>query len=124
ARSFETVVAVAASLGRTLAEVPQQHRAAAPRRLDQHRQRIEAGALAGLPALVDLTDPLPSLGEVAGSPQHHGNSWIAVASGSPGLLVISFDRLRDAGMRDEAHVRLVDAHAEGDRGDDHHVLAG
>src|SRR5690606_31616621 len=80
ARSFETVVAVAASLGRILAEVPQQHRAAAPRRLDQHRQRVEAGALAGLPALVDLTDSLPSLGEVAGGPQHHGNSWIAVAS--------------------------------------------
>ena len=27
-------------------------------------------------------------------------------------------------MGDEAHVGLVDSHAEGDRRDDHHVLAG
>ena len=42
--------------------------------------------------------------------------------GAAGLLVISLDRLGDAGMGDEAHVGLVDAHAEGDRRDDHHVL--
>jgi hypothetical protein len=48
---------------------------------------------------------------------------LAVAAGAPGLLIIGLDRLGQAGMRDEADVGLVDAHAEGDRRDHHHVLA-
>src|SRR5690554_5866094 len=96
AGSFETVVAVAASLWRILAEVPQQYRSPASRCLDQHRQRIEAGPLARLPALVDLAEPLPRLGEVAGGPQHHCDARIAVAPGTTGLLVIGLDRLRNS----------------------------
>ena len=38
-----------------------------------------------------------------------------VAAGAADLLVVALDRLRQVGMDDEAHVRLVDAHAEGDR---------
>src|SRR5439155_14013425 len=41
-----------------------------------------------------------------------------VASGSAGLLVVGFEVLRCVEMRDEADIRLVDAHAEGDGGDD------
>ena len=40
----------------------------------------------------------------------------AVASGAADLLVVGLDRRRHVGMDDEAHVRLVDAHAEGDGG--------
>jgi hypothetical protein len=47
---------------------------------------------------------------------------VAVAAGAAGLLIISLDRFRQPGMGDEAHVRLVDAHAEGDRRHHHHVF--
>ena len=43
----------------------------------------------------------------------------AVAAGAPGFLLIVLERSRRAGMHDEPHVRAVDAHAEGDRRDDH-----
>jgi hypothetical protein len=39
----------------------------------------------------------------------------AVAAGTPGLLVIAFDVLGQIVVYDVTHVRLVDAHAEGDR---------
>ena len=42
----------------------------------------------------------------------------AVAPGAAGFLVIGLDALRQVEMRDEAHVRFVDAHAEGDGGND------
>ena len=43
----------------------------------------------------------------------------AVAAGTSRLLVVSFERLRDVVVDHIAHVGLVDAHTEGDRGDDH-----
>ena len=46
-------------------------------------------------------------------------TFAAVAAGTPRLLVIAFERLGDVVMDDIAHVGLVDAHAESDRGDDH-----
>ena len=50
-------------------------------------------------------------------------SFAAVAAGTAGLLVISFDALRDVVVYHEAHVALVDTHAEGDGGhDDIHLL--
>ena len=42
----------------------------------------------------------------------------AVAPGAPRLLVVSFQALGDVVVDDEAHVGLVDAHAEGDGGHD------
>jgi hypothetical protein len=47
----------------------------------------------------------------------------AVAAGAAGLLVVGLDALRQVQVGDEAHVRLVDAHAEGDGGDDDDALA-
>ena len=49
-------------------------------------------------------------------------SGAPVAAGASGLLIVSFDALGQIEMRDEAHVRLVDAHAERDGGDDHHAV--
>ena len=43
----------------------------------------------------------------------------AVTAGTARLLIIPLQRLGDVIMDDVAHVGLVDAHAEGDRGDDH-----
>ena len=43
----------------------------------------------------------------------------AVTAGAARLLIIPLQRLGDVVMDDVAHVGLVDAHAEGDRGDDH-----
>src|SRR3546814_18401906 len=46
----------------------------------------------------------------------------AVAAGTAGCLVVALDRLGQVEVGDEAYVGLVDAHAEGDGGDDHHAL--
>ena len=43
----------------------------------------------------------------------------SVAAGAAGFLVVALDVLRHVVVHDEAHVRFVDAHAEGDRGDDY-----
>src|SRR3546814_3446473 len=47
---------------------------------------------------------------------------VAVAPRAPGFLIIALDRLRQAGMGDEADVGLVDPHAEGNRRGDDPVL--
>ena len=61
------------------------------------------------------------------SPQAVGHPRVggqAVAAGAAGLLVIALDALRQVEVRDEAHVGLVDAHAERDgRDHDDAVLA-
>src|SRR3546814_9558151 len=62
--------------------------------------------------------------------QHHvaqalaepGVGRFAVAAGTAGFLVVALDRLGQVEVGDEAYVGLVDAHAEGDGGDDHHAL--
>jgi hypothetical protein len=61
-------------------------------------------------------------GEILRAPEQPGLGRLAVAPGAAGLLVISLDRLGEAGMGDEAHVGLVDAHSEGDGRDHHHVF--
>ena len=48
----------------------------------------------------------------------------AVATGAANLLVVRLDAARKVGMEDVAHVRLVDAHPEGDGRDDHHPGLG
>ena len=67
----------------------------------------------------------PALLHDVAEPVHHpGVGGRTVAAGAAGLLVIALDALRQVEVRHEAHVGLVDAHAEGD-GRDHHdaVLA-
>ncbi len=78
----------------------------------------------GLPGQLDLGDALARPDEVFRSPEQGRDRRVAVASGAAALLIIALDRLGQAGMDDEAHVRLVDPHAEGNRRDHHHLLAG
>ena len=67
----------------------------------------------------------------AGRDGDPAEAWLAyglgrfpVAPGAPRLLVVALDRLGQVQVGDEAHVRLVDAHAEGDgRDHDDPVLA-
>ena len=48
----------------------------------------------------------------------------AVAAGAADLLVVGFDGAGEGDVDDGADVGLVDAHAEGDGGDDDFELAG
>ncbi len=65
-----------------------------------------------------LRDPLPQLDDVLQAVGEPGVGREAVAAGAASLLIICLDRLRQVEVRDEPHVRLVDAHAERDGGDD------
>ena len=51
-----------------------------------------------------------------------GIRGLAVAPGAPGFLVVRLHGLGQIEVRDEADIRLVDAHAEGNRGDHDHAL--
>ena len=53
---------------------------------------------------------------------HPGVGRQAVAAGAAGLLVVALDVLGQVEVGDEAHVGLVDAHAEGDGGDHHDAV--
>ena len=62
--------------------------------------------------------------DVLQAPRHPRFGGLAVAAGAAGFLVVAFDRARQIDVRDEAHVGLVDAHAEREGGDhDDAVLA-
>ena len=62
-----------------------------------------------------LRDPLALCDDVAEAIGHPGIGGLAVAARAARLLVVGLDGFRQAQMRDEAHIRFVDAHAEGDR---------
>src|ERR1700674_3691174 len=51
--------------------------------------------------------------------EHQAFGGIAVATSTAGLLVVTLDILGQLVVDDEANVRLVDAHPEGDRRADH-----
>ncbi len=119
----QAIVAIAAVFDEVFAEMLQQDATPAARRLDQRPQRGQPRPLAGLPLRLDLADPLARTREILRAPEQMRHRRIAVASCTAGFLIIGLDRFRQAGMRDEADVGLVDAHAERDRGADHHVFA-
>ncbi len=103
-----------------LGESGEQGLAPAARRLAEGEQRVELAPLHALSlgrrvAPLDLALAQHDVG-VAEEGQRIGGQ--AIAAGAADLLVIGLDALRQVGMADEAHVLLVDAHAEGDGGDD------
>ena len=114
------VVAVSAVvLAIFLAEIVQQRLAAAHRTLgigDRLLQEQFPDLLFGDGfALHELFEFLNILVAVKGQ----AVALAAVTSGASCLLVVSFERLRDVVVDHVTHVGLVDAHAEGDRGDNH-----
>ena len=57
--------------------------------------------------------------DVAGAVQQQTKGGLAVPSRTPSFLVVVVQRGRQAGVDNEAHVALVDAHAKGHSGNDH-----
>ena len=103
------------------AEIGQQPHAPAVVRLRQCQQRVELAALAALEflgrrAVVDHAALVHNVGQAVA---HPGVGRQTVAPGAAGFLVVTLDVLRQIEVRDEAHVGLVDAHAERDGGHHH-----
>src|SRR5690606_40438162 len=80
----------------------------------------QALALLAGPALLGQHAPVDHAAEPVAEPGLRGH---AVAARTAGLRVVALDRLGQVDMGDEAHVGLVDAHAEGDRRHHHHAIA-
>ncbi len=119
-----TVADVAETASRPfLAEGGEQRLAAAARALAQRQQRGETPAFHRLARRrgVRQHDLALAQADVALAPQHQRVGPCAVAAGAADLLVVALDRARQVGVADEAHVRLVDTHAEGDGCHDHHA---
>ena len=62
--------------------------------------------------------------DIALVPQQRAPAGFAVAAGAPRLLIVGLDAFRHVVVDDEAHVRLVDAHAEGVGGHHHRHPVG
>ena len=121
--AFLAEIAVAAGL-RRLAEIGEQGLAPAARRLGQRQERgqalaFDALALVRLLALLDLQAAQLHVAQAVEG-QRIGRQ--PVAAGAADLLVVGLDIGRQVGMADEAHIGLVDAHAEGDGGRHHHAV--
>ena len=70
------------------------------------------------PRVGELAVPLehdPPLQEVRRRVDQHALGLEAVAPGAAGLLLVVLERLRGAGVHDEAHVGSIDPHPERDR---------
>jgi hypothetical protein len=114
----EAGVAVAARSG-LLPEVGEQVLPSARDRLaeGEHRVEVLAESLLVRALARRLVDEAALLHDVAEAVRHPRDRGLAVAPRAAGLLVVALDRLRQVDVRDEAHVGLVDAHAERDRRD-------
>ena len=116
------VVAEAAVLVQLLAEVVQQLPAAAHRRLGVvghlGQQLVGVVALGHRLVLAELFQ----LENVVVAVEHQAVAFQAVAAAAAGFLVVALDGLGRVVVNHEAHVGLVDAHAEGDGGHNHVAL--
>ena len=118
-------VAIAAIAGMRLAEMGEDRLAAAFGGLADAEQRIELAVLDALDLVggIALVDHAAALDDIGHAIAHPGIGGLAVAAGAAGFLVIGLDRGRQVEMGDIAHIGLVDAHAEGDGGDEaEHLL--
>ena len=99
-----------------LAEIGEQDLPAATGRLAITDQSIEALVLAALAILarILLVDEHAPHADVAEAEQKMRIRRPAVAPGAADLLVVGFEASRQIHVEHEAHVCLVDAHAEGD----------
>src|SRR6202040_1034114 len=114
------VTAVAARLTRLFAKVAEQLPAPAGGtfRVMHHLVQLVAGDLP-LPRIRLLINEIRLLHDIAGAEEQDALARQAVAAGPPGFLVITLDILRQIVMNHEPDIRLIDAHAERNRGADH-----
>ena len=84
----------------------------------QAQQRVELPAFRALARVgrIRFLDEAAAQRDVLGAVEHQRVGRQAVAPGAPGLLIVGLDAGWQVQMGDEAHVRLVDAHAESDGG--------
>src|SRR5690606_36248213 len=122
---FAAVVAGVAGAGEIFAEVAQLYRAPTfaglrvahdlAQLLARHALFLEERLAA---QRIDfLLDQKVRGADVAGAEVQDTARAVAVAPGTPRLLVITLERPGQIVMHHPAHVRLVDTHAEGDGGD-------
>src|SRR5690606_30729792 len=106
------------------AEVAEQGLAPAVDGFADAEQRRQLGALDALDLVRALgaVDHAPALADVAQAVEQDGIGRQAVAPGAAGLLHVGLDARRQVQVGDETDVWLVDAHAEGDGGDQHQPL--
>ena len=122
---FEAVVAAIAALttllvGPVFAEIAEQLNASAFCAVGERRHAVELGARRPPRILVlDLADESDVLGDIAARVEQQALAGQTVAARAASLLVVALDILGKIGVDDEAHIGLVDAHAESDRRADH-----
>ena len=122
---LQTDVAVSADARAGFAQVAQQDAPSAAGGLGEIDQGVEPAVLDPLLGGIGfgVFDEAPQLGHVAGAMHHPGHGGEAVAAGPAGLLVVGLQTLGQIDVGHEAHVRFVDAHAEGDGGHHDHAAA-
>ena len=120
---LQAAIAVAAGFAQLLAEVAQQHLAAAACRLTEPDQGLELAVLDPLLLFLGagVVDETAQLWDVARSMHHPGHRRQAIAAGAACFLVVGLQALGQIHVGHEAHVGFVDPHAEGDRGHDDHT---
>ncbi len=124
ARRRPAIVAIAAGLAR-LAEMREQRLTAAAGHFAKRAEFFNAPLLAHARRFARIIVEHPyAAHHIAGAVEQNGARWRAVAARAADLLIISFDRRRHVGVDDETDVRLVDAHAEGDRRDNDEIGLG
>ncbi len=74
--------------------------------------------------IFDLVDEVVEAFGVPAAVEEQAVGGLTVPSGPSGFLIVAFDVLGQVGMDDEAHIGFVDAHPEGDGGDDHLAAPG
>ena len=124
-RRFQAVITVVAGFGRLLPEIFQDQVAAAKRALAELKEGFEFRAVElllgeGLVRILHQEFEFRHILKAVGKPGIGGQ---AIAPGAARLLIIALHIFRQVQMGDEPHIRLVDAHAEGDsRDNDHRIV--
>ena len=119
-RSAADVAPAAILVAQLLAEVTQQLPPPADvvRRVADHRVEFLHGNFS-LRRVLDLVDEEANLRNVGPAVEQDATGLVAVAARAADFLVVALDVLRQIGVQHETNIRLVDAHAEGDRRHDH-----
>ena len=113
------VITVAAVFGRVgLTEIIEQRHAPADIRfgISGHIAQVLAGVAAF--GFIFVFDKVLDLVRVGIAVEQQAVRRQSIAPGAPDLLIITLDIARQVVVQDKAHVGFVDAHAEGNRGDD------
>ena len=123
-RWIEAIVAIAARRRAWLTEIFEKRDAAAAAGFEKGDQRPQSPRFLGLARFIGiaLRDKAACPGDIFRPPEQLCHRGVAIAAGATGFLIIGLDRFWQTDMGDKAHIGLVDAHAEGDRRDHHHVF--